>query len=93
MNRERAKEVLPIIEHFANGGEVQWFDGADWMDTLNLKDIESLSYRLKPEPAVVYLRRRPDGRVGGVAWNTRAEAQAMVEQHGGEVVKLQEVIE
>jgi len=30
MNRERAKELLPIIEHFANGGDVQYQSGCEF---------------------------------------------------------------
>ena len=55
MNRERAKELLPIIEAFANGAEIQKNDRImrddsknEWYDT---DDITGKGeYRIKPKP-------------------------------------------
>ena len=51
MNRERAKELLPIIQAYAEGKKIQveshnhkWFDVTELDD-----DFESLNYRIKPE--------------------------------------------
>ena len=66
MNRERAKELLPIIEAFAEGkaiqykrlqaGDYNWYDlGGVW----SLNDItaseKECEYRIKPKPREFYL--------------------------------------
>ena len=55
MTREKAKELLPIIQAFAEGKTIQYYDSlmdiADWEDCEN-PDFENLTYqfRIKPEP-------------------------------------------
>lgn len=51
MNRERAKELMPIIQAYAEGKKIQveshnhkWFDVTELDD-----DFESLNYRIKPK--------------------------------------------
>ena len=50
MTREEAKELLPIIQAFAEGKAIQQTDGYDWYD---LDDPDFMasgsSYRIKPE--------------------------------------------
>ena len=62
MNRDRAKELLPIFEAFANGEEIQWRDddfSAGWQDEgfdildLGSDDID-IEYRIKPKPRVFW---------------------------------------
>jgi hypothetical protein len=55
MDRERAKELLPIIQAFAEGRAIQWraslYD--PWITIDCLGDIslaEGFEYRIKPEP-------------------------------------------
>jgi hypothetical protein len=57
MTRERAKELLPIIEHFANGGEVEWKHkpGAgimdDWEPCHQITRHPDYDYRIaQPKP-------------------------------------------
>ncbi len=51
MTREEAKELMPIIQAFAEGKEIQQTDGYDWYD---LDDPDFMangnSYRIKPGP-------------------------------------------
>ena len=55
MNRKKAKELMPIIQAFAEGKTIQYYDSlidiADWEDCEN-PDFENLTYkfRIKPEP-------------------------------------------
>lgn len=51
MNREEAKELLPIIQAFAEGKKIEYSDGENWIET----ETPSWSnyyytYRIKPEP-------------------------------------------
>lgn len=56
MTREEAKELLPIIQAFAEGKTIQYKDNYDtWMnvssaDSLMLFDKFPSNYRIKPEP-------------------------------------------
>ena len=51
MKRKNAKELMPVIKAFAEGKQIQFFNGGAWVDleypTLN---EESHLYRIKPEP-------------------------------------------
>ena len=51
MTREQAKELLPIIQAFAEGKAVQFLDGGKWADVYETDFHESpVKYRIKPEP-------------------------------------------
>lgn len=54
MVKEQAKELLPIIQAFAEGKTIQYYIGADWIDVspdgaVDFSDNPS-NYRIKPEP-------------------------------------------
>lgn len=51
MNRERAKELLPIIQALAEGKEIEFFspNKNGWIPTIEVFDGQN-SYRIKPEP-------------------------------------------
>ena len=56
MNRERAKELLPIIQAFADGKKIEMalFDGdgalSEWSDVFFPTWSDDYIYRIKPEP-------------------------------------------
>ena len=51
MTREQSKELLPIIQAFAEGKTVQFLDGGKWADVYETDFHESpVKYRIKPEP-------------------------------------------
>ena len=54
MNREQAKKLLPIIQAFAEGKEIQAYNPAtnEWYDKYECVNFsaESPKYRIKPEP-------------------------------------------
>ena len=62
MNRTRAKELLPIIQAFAEGKEIQYKPVMcdKWNDCdepeFNLS-YANLNYRIKPEPEVFYVNK------------------------------------
>lgn len=51
MTREQAKELLPIIQAFAEGKPIQYrsLEGK-WKDIDNTAFYENLEYRIKPQP-------------------------------------------
>lgn len=51
MKRKNAKELLPIIKAFAEGKQIQFFNGDKWNDLESPSfNEESCLYRIKPEP-------------------------------------------
>ena len=51
MKREEVKELLPIIQAFAEGKEIEMFFGNKWVKTTNPGfTFSSENYRIKPEP-------------------------------------------
>lgn len=51
MTREQAKELLPIIQAFAEGKTIQYLGRMDvWRDYYDPTFCGSLKYRIKPEP-------------------------------------------
>lgn len=55
MTPQEAKELLPIIEAYANGETVQYrLPGEDWEDSSNLDFTDPVAqYRIKPKPRLV----------------------------------------
>lgn len=51
MTREEAKELLPIIQAYAEGKTIQFLDGGKWADVYETDFYQSPDkYRIKPEP-------------------------------------------
>lgn len=51
MTREETKELLPIIQAYAEGKTIQFFDGGKWDDVYETDFYQSPDkYRIKPEP-------------------------------------------
>ena len=52
MTRKEAKELLPIIQAFAEGKEIEYYDcnDDDWIKTDTPIWTSKINYRIKPEP-------------------------------------------
>ncbi|MGN0491852.1 hypothetical protein [Ruminococcus sp.] len=51
MNREESKELLPIIQAFAEGKAIEYScDGEEWSETSTPTWNSDYVYRIKPEP-------------------------------------------
>ena len=51
MTREESKEMLPIIQAYAEGRTIQFLDGGKWLDLYESDFYKSPErYRIKPEP-------------------------------------------
>ena len=52
MNRQQAKELLPIIQAFAEGKEIEYYDCNNdfWIKTDTPIWKSKINYRIKPEP-------------------------------------------
>ena len=63
MNRKRAKELLTIIEAFANGEEVEFREASEnWTssETVSFMAYDSTHYRIKPKAREFWLN--PDSQ-------------------------------
>ena len=50
MTRKEAKEMIPIIQAYAEGKTIQFLDGGKWLDVYETDFHESTyKYRIKPE--------------------------------------------
>ena len=68
MNRDHARNLLPIIQAFADGKQIQKGEQPTKGVFINWKDVDSIDvvfpdyyYRVKPEPAKVYVTYRSNG--------------------------------
>lgn len=66
MNRERARELLPVIQAFAEGKEIEILDTSDksgchWMNIQEPEWLDDLQYRIKPERRKVWVHFLPSG--------------------------------
>lgn len=53
MNRARCKELLPIMQAFAEGKEIEWEHSSNvWHNSNEYKPVwsDGVEYRIKPEP-------------------------------------------
>ena len=59
MDREQAKYILPIIQAFSEGKQIQWLkpDSDEWIDVVGGDNVDfedltefNVAYRIKPEP-------------------------------------------
>ena len=52
MTRKEAKELLPVIQAFAEGKEIEYYDcnDDDWIKTDTPIWASKINYRIKPEP-------------------------------------------
>ena len=62
MNRERAKELLPIIEAFADGETIQRYVlSREWEDvTTGAPFDDDVDYRIKPKPREFWINPDAD---------------------------------
>lgn len=51
MNRQQAKNLLPIIQAFAEGKTIEYYSNDNWIEDKNFNFIDKAqNYRIKPEP-------------------------------------------
>lgn len=52
MLREEAKRLLPIIQAYAEGKDIEYYDEGmeQWLNNINPTFTEYVQYRVKPEP-------------------------------------------
>lgn len=92
MTREEAKELLPIMQAFAEGKTIQLLDGGKWLDVYETDFHESpVKYRIKPEP-----RYRPF-KTRGECWDEMMKHQPFgwikLKENKEEIVHIARIFE
>ncbi len=86
MNRERAKQLLPIIQAFADGKDIEWrMDDEEWYTKGDPFWGDYFEYRIKPEPRVFWIN--PDAN------DSDAIIYEAFNPEHSDFIKVREVIE
>jgi hypothetical protein len=106
VTRERARELLPVIEAWARGEMIQSlakYPGATWQDCNSGASFsDDYEYRIKPRPLECWAIWCPaDARLicGGRVYMTQAEAQKAEKASMGicraehRIIRMREVVE
>lgn len=95
MNRERAKELLPVIQAFAEGKTIQWRKKNTYDAWRNCGDDEVFSgpydFRIKPEPLECWMVRQNDGAIS--VFSDEDDARDAVNTATTHIMKMREVTE
>lgn len=83
MNRDNAKEFIPLINALAEGKTIQLMTRNGWVDiVLTFFSKDPSFYRIKPEPRTFYLAERPGQRLPFL-FGTAAERTSFISLHSG----------
>lgn len=98
MNKDTAKDYLPLVQALADGNVIQFHghDGDKWVDLLDQAEFfvyEPKNYRIKPEPREIWVNRFPDGHDALTWYETEEAAHRAYGRVGAIQVRYREVIE
>ena len=93
MTRERAKELQPVFNAFADGKTIQVFSISlnNWRDIPDPNWESDGHYRIKPEPRVFWVNIYQDDCTRNALHMTKEKAECW-RQMGGQTIKVQEVL-
>ena len=87
MNREEAKKLLPIMQAYSEGKEVQVRDRGDdsWQtwDEYGFDSLRNMEYRIKPEPRAMYCNIDVRGNLSRL-YNSAGISRKVAEKNGVE---------
>ncbi|WP_426355634.1 hypothetical protein ACN9MD_09575 [Stenotrophomonas maltophilia] len=78
MNKDNAKDYLPLVQALAEGKVIQFNDGSRWRDLGSGHiswDYAAKFYRIKPEPREIWVRRHEDGTNSAYVYSSKQEAE------------------
>jgi hypothetical protein len=92
MTRQHAKELLPIITAFANGEDVQGFEGVsnEWVTLHDPSFIDiPKAYRIAPKPRKVWVNEYKSGNL--YAHTSKEDADDCALGGGNELIACHEI--
>ena len=95
MNKEEAKDFLPLVQALAEGKTIQYCDhDGDWLDIpIPAFSKKPERYRIKPEPHVLWAVRDDHGRFGGIFLEESKAAEQAECVENARIVKYVEELE
>lgn len=95
MNKDNAKDYLPLVQALADGKTIQLKCGdGRWHDQNGGVSfaLEAENYRIKPEPRDIWVNRYPNGMENGI-FNTEHAAKLHRANDTAVQIRYREVIE
>ena len=99
MNKDTAKNYLPLVQALADGKVIQGFyrksdSSGAWLDLEGsiVFDAPADQYRIKPEPKEIWMNRYPNGVESG-PYDSEQEAHRLRANDTSVSVRYREVIE
>lgn len=95
MNKDNAKDYLPLVQALANGKAIQYFpdESEGWIDCEDVNFMIDVSrFRIKPEPREIWVNRFPDGHEGYSWYETEEGAHRAYGRVGAIQVCYREVM-
>ena len=91
MNREQCKALLPVMQAFAEGKDVdfRFNDQGAWRPASTPSWCEEFQYRIKPEPRVIWVNEYEDGSFGPAGLR-KAEVEQARFGFGGRTIRCVE---
>ena len=95
MTRERAKELLPIIQAFADGKQIQLYMSSEkcWEDACAPGFSEACDYRIKPALLEGWANTYDHASMWGNLFPTFEDAKRAIASGQGRTVHMREVEE
>lgn len=79
MNKDNARDYLPLVQALAEGKVIQAAGSDGWEYWEDIEDVAfsrpAADYRIKPEPREIWVNRRPDGIDGPVNYTSEGLAR------------------
>lgn len=77
MNKDNAKDYLPLVQALADGKSIQVLSAGEWKDAEQLTTLSRSAndYRIKPEPREIWFNELPSGTLSGPYFSEDAAFQ------------------
>lgn len=98
MNKDNAKDYLPLVQALAEGRVIQFncntWTEPKWIDVERVLDSNPANcYRIKPEPREIWSNRYPDGSESATKFTSEKAAMLATNDPKATQVCYREVIE
>jgi len=94
MNKDNAKDFLPLVQALADGKTIQYHNGSEWLDMTRPTFVDEFvkNYRIKPEPRKpreFFMSLRDDG----TPYTACVISKPLNTYPESEIIRVREIIE